>query len=384
MPSAVKSPVYKNPLRIRKAVQRRHAVANLLMVLLSFAFSVTATRIFLNLTGFPQIGGGGLHIAHVLWGGLFLFVASLLPLIWVNQWVLALSSVIAGLGVGLFIDEVGKFITSTNDYFFPSAAPIIYAFFLLAVLVFTQVRTRQDLSPRAQMYRILEDFAEVLDRDLSQPELEELQSQLDKLIRENEDPQLVSLAQSLKDYLNCKDLQIAPHQPDLYERAVSRWKTFEERWLTRARMRRVLAVGLLLWAAWALTSQIVMYLTTHNTAQFQLLLEQFMANNLVRNASGMNWFEAQILLEGAMGIVALLAAGLLAFKKDAPGIWLGIADLITTLVVVNLLTFYFNQFSTIGFAVVQFLLLVLLLSYKRRFLDHPQKRRKHEKESIPS
>jgi predicted protein tyrosine phosphatase len=109
-------------------------------------------------------------------------------------------------------------------------------------------------------------------------------------------------------------------------------------------MRRALIVGLLLWAAWALTSQIVMYLTTHNAAQFQLLLQQFMTNNLVRNASGMNWFEAQILLEGAMGGISILAAGFLVFKKDAPGIWLAIADLIITLVVVNLITFYFNQF----------------------------------------
>jgi len=369
MPRSPKTVIPKNPLRIRTVVQRRHAVANLLVMLLSFAFSVTATRVFLNLTGFPQLGGNGLHIAHVLWGGLFLFVASLLPLIWVNQWVLALSAVLSGLGVGLFIDEVGKFITSSNDYFFPTAAPIIYAFFLLSVLVFTQVRTRRDSGARPQMYRILEDFAEVLDRDLSQQELDDLQGQINRILLEREDPQLLSLAQSLKEYLNSKGLKVVPHQPDLYERVVKRWRRFEKNWLTRPRMRKCLIAGLLVWAAWALTSQITMYLTTHNTAQFQQLLEQFMANNLVRNATGMNWFEAQILLEGAMGIIALVAALFLVFRKDTIGIWLGIADLIITLVVVNLLTFYFNQFSTIGFAVVQFVLLVFLLSYKRRFMD---------------
>lgn len=377
MPRASKTVILNNPLRVRTVVQRRHAVANLLVMLLSFAFSVTATRVFLNLTGFPQLGGNGLHIAHVLWGGLFLFVASLLPLIWVNQWVLALSAVLSGLGVGLFIDEVGKFITSTNNYFFPTAAPIIYAFFLLVVLVFTQVRTRRDFSFRAQMYRILEDFSEVLDRDLSQQELDDLQGQINRIIQEREDPQLLSMAQSLKDYLDRKGLQVVPHQPDLYERVVIRWRRFEKNWLTRPRMRKCLIVGLLLWAVWALTSQIVMYLTTHNTAQFQHLLEQFMANNLVRNATGMNWFEAQILLEGAMGVIALAAAIFLVFRKDTIGIWLGIADLIITLVVVNLLTFYFNQFSTIGFAVVQFVLLVFLLSYKRRFMDPSTTRHRH-------
>jgi hypothetical protein len=32
--------------------------------------AVLLTRLYLNLTGFPHIGAGGLHIAHLLWGGL--------------------------------------------------------------------------------------------------------------------------------------------------------------------------------------------------------------------------------------------------------------------------------------------------------------------------
>jgi hypothetical protein len=56
-------------------------------------------------------------------------------------------------------------------------------------------------------------------------------------------------------------------------------------------------------------------------------------------------------------------------KQDRVGTWIGITDLVFTLVVVNLLTFYFDQFSTIAFAAVQFLLLVLMLYYKRKYLD---------------
>jgi hypothetical protein len=361
----------KNLQKIRKPVQRRHATTYLLITLLSFAFSVTATRLFLNLTGFPQLGGGGLHFAHVLWGGLLLFIACMLPLIWINQWALRFSSLIAGLGVGLFIDEVGKFITSSNNYFFPSAAPIIYAFFLLTVLVFVQVRQQRIRSARAEMYMILEDFAEVLDRDISQLEYDQMLSKIEKIIEGQEDAQLVALAKSLKFYLKNKHTLIVPHEPDIIERMYSGWKKFEARWLTRNKMRVVLMVGLLLWAAWAIVSQLSMYRLTHNVVQLQYLVEQFMTNNLIRNASGMNWFEAQILLEGAMGVGALISVGFFLVKKDKIGTWIGILDLVITLVVINLLTFYFDQFSTIAFASIQFVLLVLLLSFKRRFIDKP-------------
>jgi len=129
-----------------------------MLTMLSFAASVSLTRLFLELTGYPQLGDAELHIAHVLWGGLLLFVAALLPLIYANRWVYDVSALLAGIGVGLFIDEVGKFITQSNDYFYPAAAPIVYAVFLLTVLLFIRVRTPISTDSRAELYRALESI----------------------------------------------------------------------------------------------------------------------------------------------------------------------------------------------------------------------------------
>src|SRR4051812_11366487 len=156
---------------VRRAGARQHV----LLTLLSFAASVVFTRLFLELTGYPQVGGGTLHIAHVLWGGLLLFIASLLPLVLANRWVYRLTALLAGAGVGLFIDEVGKFITQSNDYFFPAAAPIIYAFFLLTVLLYLQVRRQGATGSRARLYEVLDRLSEVLDRDLESTERQQME-----------------------------------------------------------------------------------------------------------------------------------------------------------------------------------------------------------------
>ena len=64
-------------VRLRRPVRREGAERYVFVTLVSFAGTVIATRWFLSLTGFPQIGGGDLHIAHALWGGAALFVAAL-------------------------------------------------------------------------------------------------------------------------------------------------------------------------------------------------------------------------------------------------------------------------------------------------------------------
>src|SRR4030043_1505642 len=123
-----------------KLVERENATRYMLISLLSSVATVSIVRSLLALTGYPQLGGSTLHIAHVLWGGLILYIAAILPLIYLNPRLHIVGAVLSGVGVGLFIDEVGKFITRQYDYFFPAAAPIIYVFFLLLVIFVVMIR----------------------------------------------------------------------------------------------------------------------------------------------------------------------------------------------------------------------------------------------------
>jgi len=351
---------------VRKPVKRQGAERYLLITLLSFASSVTVTRIFLELAGYPQLGGGELHIAHVLWGGLLLFVASLVPLVVANRWAYTLSALLAGAGVGLFIDEVGKFITSSNDYFYPLAAPIIYAFFLLVVLLYVRVRRPPTRNPRAELYRALEALEEVLEHDLDPVERSELEERLRHIASQQEQPDLARLAGKLLEYL--PSLALVKDQPTFLERAMVWWQGIENRWFTRSRFKAVLTGGLFalgVSALWRMTSSLPLSSTA---ALLERSLAALVYTGRVKNSTGLIWFMARLGLETTVGALLLLAAFLMVFNREKPAISYGIASLLLALTTVNLLVFYFDQFSTILTAAIQFSLLLGLVYYRRRYL----------------
>jgi hypothetical protein len=359
---------FRNPLKDRTLVQRRRAADYLLITVLSFGFSVGATRLLLDLTGYPQLGAGNLHIAHVLWGGLFLFIATLLPIIYINEWVVALSGLISGFGVGLFIDEVGKFITQTNDYFFPSAAPIVYVLFLLTVFILTQVRIERHPYTRSIFYEVMERLTEILDHDLSEEEAVDIQKKLKLIIERNDEPDLLQLAKAIQTYFDSDTKHIVQPDPTFIEKITFSVQQFEEKHVSRRQLKTLIIIGLLIWAAWSLISPLGYLAATKDPTQFQTLLDQLINQKLIYNQSGLTWFQARVLLEGSTGILALIAAILLILKQEKAGIWLGIADMLITLTIVNLLIFYFDQFSTILLAAYQFMLFAMLIRFQKRFL----------------
>ena len=156
--------------RSRSPIIREHAADYLLISLVAFGITVVFCRVFLHLTGYPQISNDVLHIAHALWGGLLLFVAVLLLVMLTNRWAIKTSALLSGIGIGLFIDEVGKFITQTNDYFFPPALSLIYGFFIVNVFIYLYFRRPRQNDPRKAMYHAFEGLEEALDGDLDTEE----------------------------------------------------------------------------------------------------------------------------------------------------------------------------------------------------------------------
>jgi len=138
--------------------------------LISAVVTILLVRSQLWLLDYPQIGGGGLHIAHLLWGGLLMMLAIGALLTFVGRRVRVPAAIVGGAGFGLFIDELGKFITSDNDYFFRPAAALIYALFLVLFFGVRSLTGRRPLSSSEYVANALDLAADAVSHDLDEHE----------------------------------------------------------------------------------------------------------------------------------------------------------------------------------------------------------------------
>lgn len=113
--------------------------------------TILVTRLYLEVTGYPQVGGGNLHIAHALYGGALMMLTLLISWSFRGAAVRLVCVLLGGIGFGLFLDEVGKFVTKTNDYFYGPSAEIM---FLLVVVLVLGGQLVRDLKPLSTTEKI--------------------------------------------------------------------------------------------------------------------------------------------------------------------------------------------------------------------------------------
>ena len=132
--------------------------------------TILIIRTELWLTNYPQVGGHGLHIAHLLWGGLGMLIAIVLLVSFLSSLVRRVGAVLGGIGLGFFIDELGKFVTSDNNYFFKPTAAIIYIFFIIFYLGARALQSRRTTTPEEYLVNALELVKDAAARRMDEEE----------------------------------------------------------------------------------------------------------------------------------------------------------------------------------------------------------------------
>lgn len=236
--------------RLSATVRRRRPPRNADFVDLLETFLVAAVatilviRTQLWLTHYPQLGGHGLHIAHLLYGGLLMMITIGLLLTFLGRSPRRPAAVLGGIGFGFFIDELGKFITADNNYFFRPAAPLIYLIFIGLYLLIRRLAREGTLSPQERLANAIDLVSEAARRPWDR---DRKQRALDLLHGAGEAGPLVGPVRRMVDELDA----LPPSEPP----RVVRWaRTVQRRYFALVDRPRFQLLVAAVFGIWALAS----------------------------------------------------------------------------------------------------------------------------------
>jgi hypothetical protein len=185
-------------IRLPRLAARSVEIGELLDTFLVCAVTmVLIIRLQLFLTNYPQLGGGGLHIAHVLWGGLLMMIAIVIAVSFITRAARQVAAVVGGLGFGFFIDEIGKFVTSDVNYFFKPTAAMIYIIFIAMWFSFRALQRHRGFSQLEYLVNAIELVKEAAVRDLDVSERRRALHLLD--LADQSDPMVAPLREVVRE-----------------------------------------------------------------------------------------------------------------------------------------------------------------------------------------
>jgi len=211
--------MHHRALRGFRPVRNVDAGALLELVLVYAVAAILCIRVYLEVTGYPQVGGKGLHIAHMLWGGLLMLIALVIVIAFLGKSMVRLGAIVGGLGFGIFLDELGKFITSDNNYFYRPTFAVMYVIFVCLFLIFRAIDRRKQLTQEEALINAVDILQEVVRHDLDKKEKQQALQLLAQSDQSN--AIVVALEQMLAEATPVADKM--PDAPDRLMRRVRHW-----------------------------------------------------------------------------------------------------------------------------------------------------------------
>ncbi len=347
---------------------RKYGAQYLQNVIVFFVIGLIIIRTFLKLTGFPQLSPGGLHIAHVLWGGLLLFISAIIILIYKNKSLLTISSIMLGLGWALFIDEVGKFITGDNNYFFEFAIVIIYLTFLSLWFLLRHLSKIRRKTDQEKMHIILESLEDVVNLDFDKQAKRDTEKQLKKLSEKSKDINIKNLANALLNSL--KEFKYKITKPSRIQRFSLKIKNKIKKIILREPIKHYIFPLLLLFQGASLVfNSVYLSLPIIKSMPIENLLINGTINvNPFESTTRMIFFITMITLQFVVAAL-LLGGGVLTIFRKPKGLIIAQSALMISITIVDVIILYFDQFNALITVSIGFVFLYWIRYYQEHWKE---------------
>jgi uncharacterized membrane protein YwzB len=336
----------------------------MVIVLVSCALTVALTRLFLVLTGYPQIGNSTFHLAHALWGGLALFLAAIMALVVHNRGAVVIIALLTGVGFGLFVDEVGKFITQKNDYFFPLAAPIVYACLLLILLLTELARRHQLRSPRAHLLAAISLSQTIADGTATKTEITAMENHIRQARTGSLDDASAGLLNGIETSMALADQVEEPFA--FAGRALRRIRRVIAIWLPANRARRLVRIAMALFCVLGLVQLLLLVGVAVSPQGLRQVLTLRVRDQPVGDLG-----KIVFLITWGLNAVVAVLAGITWWAlrtgrlRRRLALSCGYGAMLLMLLLGNLLSSYVYQFAVLLEAMFQVITLTLLVRWDR-------------------
>jgi len=200
------------------------------------------------------------------------------------------------------------------------------------------------------MYHALEGLQDALDGDLDQEEATRIEAQL-AIARGSERVEIASLADTINSYLQQEKGHLAAAEPDFWKRTTM-WVDELGRRLGRSMHRTLISVILVLWLV-IVIGFIAVLLLEVPTLNFQVV----------------QWRGALIGIQVSIGVLMILALIVWLTGNEERGLRFAVIGFLLSLVALQTLYFYLSQFAAITATLLQLILLLILLAYRRWYLE---------------
>ena len=310
------------------------------MMLVVAVATIIIIRVILELMGYPKLGGGGLHIAHVLYGGLMMIAALILVFALLNVATRWFAAFVGGVGFGFFIDEVGKFLTEDVNYFYAPSFSVMYVVFIILFLVAYAIK-RLRLRPHDALANALSLLREERDGALDAETKREIMS----LLRQANpaDPLVPVLRDRVRDAPIMERRNLTPYA--LVKTRLAAWYQgiARRRWFT-ATLLTVMVLGVL--------ANLATFVTP--------ILGAFDENGVDNESHGfVAWFQGG----AAAATAVLIIAGLVVWRRSRLTAYrLFKFSVLVALLIGQVFAFYYDQLAAM-IGVVWLILLYAVLSY---------------------